>query len=190
MHFCRTARTQGINFKQQVKLFHTVRFLCGRRNGPNILPLNSLKTLQKTGFPSHIMGPLFLFWCFWVTGNNNYVGTWNCCVGFWQMRCKSVAIEKYVPCWATREMILHFQDMYIYSVISVCCFDSWWCWGHGHAMVHLERIDKWPRRNLILVIARMYSHTQKYKSMAINATDNSNFLASLFLGACTKFASL
>ena len=39
--------------------------------------------------------------------------------------CKSVAIEKYVPCWATREMILHFQDMYIYSVISVCCFDSW-----------------------------------------------------------------
>ena len=96
MHFCRTARTQGINFKQQVKLFHTVRFLCGRRNGPNILPLNSLKTLQKTGFPSHIMGPLFLFWCFWVTGNNNYVGTWNCCVGFWQMRCKSVAIEKYL----------------------------------------------------------------------------------------------
>ena len=75
MRFCRSARTQGINFKQQVKLFHTVRFLCGRRNGPNILPLNSLKTLQTTGFPSHIMGPLFLFWCFWVTGNNNYVGT-------------------------------------------------------------------------------------------------------------------
>ena len=56
-------------------------------------------------------------------------------LGFDRCICKSVAIEKYVPCLATREMILHFQYTNIYSVISVCCFDSWVMLGTCDGMI-------------------------------------------------------